>query len=203
MPTRATADPGASLHTRTHLPHYVPPGGRRAPRRIQELIREIDPEAELIYGGTGVWMLGSVRPNQLVRRKAERGMAHLLHHLGKAGQASISIPSSVKREIAFRFWWWNLLRQGWRPISRYPKTPGERIYGEPGSWIVEDFRERDWRYRSQFDYEITMREQEADQETREGKAKDRLIEYLVDMHKDIHRHAFRRPHINVPKRRIV
>jgi hypothetical protein len=188
---------------RSHFPDFRPPGGRRAPERLQELLREVHPEAELLYAGRGVWILVKHRPNQLIRRKVERGMAALLRELTRAGHGGIRIPPMVKKEIAFRFWYWRLLYMGARPVTRYPSTAGERIHGEPGSWIAEDFRARQWRADNQL--EVALKENEAawDQETDEEAAKGRLKEYLELMHKDIHRHAFRRPIISTPGTRRV
>lgn len=186
--------------TRTFFPGYRPPGGRRAPTDFTRRLREIHPEAELLYGGRGVWLLGKYRPNRDIQRRAERGIAHLERALGKAGQGSIVIPPMVKREIAFRFWWWHLIRMGFRPVTRYP-SPGNQIFGEPPGWIVEDFRRRQWRADHELTTTLEQREEEWDSDADLEKAQGRLRGYLEEMHRDIHRHAFRRPHINIPSQR--
>lgn len=183
----------------TFFPAYRPPAGRRAPDELQELLRDVDPTAELLYGGAGVWLLGKYRPNRDIRKRAEGSIARLEVSLGKAAQGRISIPPKVKREIAFRFWWWHLIRMGFRPVSRYPQEPGERIHGEPGTWIVEDFRKRQWIADHDRGRALQEREEEYDQEPREQAAQDRLRTYLEEMASDIHRHAFRTPIISTPK----
>lgn len=171
--------------------------------RLQELLREVHPEAELLYAGRGVWTLVKYRPNSLIRQKVERGMANLLHELTRAGHGGIRIPPMVKKEIAFRFWYWRLLHMGARPVTRYPVRAGDRLQGEPGSWIAEDFRTRQWRADHVLEAELSERESEWDQETGEKRAQANLKEYLELMHKDIHRHAFRRPVHSIPGTRRV
>jgi hypothetical protein len=176
----------------TLLPDYRPAGGRTPPPRVVELLRETDPNAELIYAGAGRWALGVVRPNRIARQKAER-MLETLRELAAVVQlGQVELPKKVRRTIMLRLWTYELYRQGFRPITTY------KVQGEPGSWVAEDFRIRDHRYRHQRDEELERREEEWDSEAKEQKEIEALRSYLRLMHKDLHRHAFRRPTHFVP-----
>jgi hypothetical protein len=169
------------MNGRTLLPDYLPPGGRETPRRLNELLREIDPTAELIYAGRGRWVLGSVRPNRITREKAERMIETIQALMLVAGSGKVSVPAKVKQTLAFRLWRYRLWRDGFRPISTY--TVGS---GEPGSAIVEEFRMRDHLFRLDFDAQLREREEEADMDAQDMKRVEALRDYLQLMYKDLH-----------------
>lgn len=104
---------------------------RRVPRAVLEQLREIDPRADLIYGGDGVWILGVVNPNALVTASAYR---HLERELRKPEAQQHPRRIAVLRRV---------LDDGFRIVAAYELGP-ERDFGR----IVEDFRERDFNYRN-------------------------------------------------------
>jgi hypothetical protein len=166
---------------KTLLPDYRPPGGRETPPRLNELLREIDPTAELIYSGAGTWILGSVRPNQVTTKKAERMIDTILTIMALANNGSVAVPANVKKTLAFRLWRYELWRQGFRPIATHKIGQGE-----PGSWIVEDFRLRDALYHRDFEAQLMARESEADMDEADDKRMEEFRDYLKLMHKDLH-----------------
>lgn len=175
------------MQTRSLLPDFSPVGGRRPPDPLVRLLREVDPRAELVYCGAGKWLLGTVEHNSLRARRCELVIKNIRKLQTKVGNGSIVIPRHVKKALSFRLWRWELNRQGHRAIARYD------IQGEPGSWIHEDFRERDYRYRTDLEGEIRRQEEEADAELEVQKKLEQFSEFLELEHKSIHRHAFKRP----------
>lgn len=161
----------------------IPRGGRRPPEDLVRALREVRPDAELFYGGGGKWLLGTVRPNRVMRLKAQRRIGRLRQLLTRVGPHLDQ--KRTKAIISYRLWTYELQRQGFRPITSY------RFQGEPTSWIMSDLQRRDWLYRHRFREELEARELEADQATAEEAALDRLLEYLDLEHRSIHHYAMR------------
>lgn len=115
------------------------PSSRRAPEPLLALLREVDPTAELLYMGFGPrstpegdelfgprWCLGSFDPGRPGRHQANRILK---------GQWQRGMPTGERARFA------RAVLQGFAPIDVY-------VQRDPDSTIVEDFREADWRYRT-------------------------------------------------------
>lgn len=117
---------------------------REAPAAVVERLRSIDATAELLFWGPRlaeveqpsgllvnvlfpVWLLGTVRPNG-IRRRVGYHLLHTQEILGPRGDRD-----------TWRYG--KLLYQGFAPVAFYPAR-------EPGDFLVEDFRKRDWLFRN-------------------------------------------------------
>jgi hypothetical protein len=181
------------MDTRPYLT-ITPRRGREAPAAIVRQLREIDPAAELHYAGRGKWMLGTVRPNRVISRRAQRRITVLRALSPLLSKGAVALTSKRVALVHYRLWCYELQRQGFRPITTYT------VQGEPGSDIVADFRRRDWLYRHSFQEQLAAYEAAADQDTREERALQQLQEYLEAESSSIHHYAMRgRRHIG-PRR---
>jgi hypothetical protein len=169
----------------TLLPDYQPRGGRVPPGELVAELREIDPKAELIYAGRGKWILGTVDPNRIRERKACKMIGTILAVRSLLDVGVVDVPSRVIALVAYRLWYYELVRQGFRIIQAY------NFQGEPTSHIAWDFRKRDWFYRHYFARELKRFEEAADADAKADAQLDKLREYLESEYESIHRFAFR------------
>lgn len=167
------------------LPQYNPPGGRAPDPALLRDLRDIDPQAELLYLGRGFWILGVVKHNRIAVRSAERRLKRLYQTLHTAAARFRKDPA-LQVEWASRILQARLASWGFRPIATY------QVQGWPSSEILNDFRIRDWKHQH-----FTQREAEA--EFMEATSHDRALEkkqkQIIEAHeltyRDIHRFAMR------------
>lgn len=109
---------------------------RNCPPEVLRDLRAIDPQADLIYMGDGVWLLGAVNPSSIRWRAGQLKMK-------RAAEAKIVGDALTRRRKLARWryiaWEGALLAQGFAPIAVFgsPDKPCE-----PDSRIVEYLRER-------------------------------------------------------------
>ena len=149
-------------------------GERKAPEAVLQQLREIDPNADLVYLGGSEWLLGVRAENHAAKRAIERQLAWALD------QPKLSDPLDAA-EQAKRIQLLQLYASGFRPVHIY-STPEES---------VEDFRERDHRWRTDFDGTIRDRLREASLEDRREASEARLMDYIQAETGFLHRHFFR------------
>lgn len=171
---------------RPHL-NVPSPGGRTCPPEVLAALREIHPDAELIYMGKGMWTLGRVQPDADRRARAIRILDGLYGVIGQAGDGDFFLDREKKVEIAAMLWRNHLRMRGFRFIATY------EVEGWPGSRIVEDLRARWYNYQNRFREIERTSLGEADTRTQDERRIEQLHEYLELEHKRIHRHAFRHP----------
>lgn len=159
--------------------------GREPPPGLVLQLREIDPRAELIYAGDGKWILGSIDPNRIRRRKAQAMIGGLLALRYRLGRGSVGIRRRDLAHINYRLWYYELVRQGFRMVQAY------NFIGIPTVAIVSDFRKRDWLYRHHFERELARFEEEADQDTELIRNLDKFRDFIEAEHRSVHAHAFR------------
>jgi hypothetical protein len=126
---------------RNHI-HF--PAARRVPVDTLRELRQVDPRAELLHIEGTRWMLGAVHP----------GDRALLH------QGALQIRSTTRwltRAILNKVRLGRALLQGFKPIAEY-QVATEMDFAR----IVQDFRERDWRYRHVLEEERDREEEETD-----------------------------------------
>jgi len=178
------------------LPQYNPPGGRTPDPSLLRDLRDIDPQAELLYLGRGFWILGVVNPNRIAVRSAERRLKRLYQTLNTA-TARFRKDPALQVEWASRILQARLASWGFRPIATY------QVAGWPGSAITNDFRIRDWKHKH-----FTAREAAAEfmEATSHDAALEKKQARIVEAHemsyRDIHRYAFRGQH-SVTSRRAA
>jgi hypothetical protein len=109
------------------------PGLHDAPE-VRRRLRAIRPNAELLYTWDGIWMLGTVEPNEYRRREARK----LLRLYEERVVADVEMPRE-KALLLHRGFWRDaaLLYQGFLWIRDY--------HGDPDGRIVEDFRRMCWK----------------------------------------------------------
>lgn len=147
------------------------PTPRQAPDHVVGRLRDVDPTADLVYLGLGQWVLGSVRPNGYRARKARKL---------RAGENDL--PAQKRRPGIYLLT--ALLEQGFRPVAVYGESEVQSQY------VVRDFRERDWNYRTRPEaaFRAAM-----DRSDRSRDVEARVAAILDKVHADfptIHRHTF-------------
>lgn len=162
------------------LPHHSAPLGRTPPDDLVARLREINPEAELLYIGKGKWLLGLVRPDGFRRRMALARIAKLTKILERA----YLLPEEVKRAAALRLWKARLHAEGFKDIALYQT-------GDPDGSIVEDLREREWTFRHRWKETVRERNREIDGTAAEEATEARIRDYIRSEGPSIHRTAFR------------
>lgn len=150
---------------------------REAPRHVIDGLRNVDPDATLLYAGEGVWVLGVVRPRSrqvlggLPRRQtAWKIMAHERVKLN---------PDPVALRLA------ELMLRDFFEIARY------KVQGSPTYEIVHDFAERDWNWKYAADetFERHLDETEDGPAWREMRRK--YADYAQTEARDTYRHVFK------------
>ena len=124
-----------------------------APREVQDQLRAIDPDAELLHLGGPEWLLCVRQPNPGAQERIQRQLKLLDPH------------KAIDHEAGREFQLLQLYASGVRPIQLYRlgelDGDGERItFG----WIVEDFRIRDFNWR--------VRPRETEREMRDAMSLD-------------------------------
>lgn len=178
------------MHTRSHLePYFGTFGGREAPPETVALLREIDPDAELVYLGKGIWLLGAVRPSDARRDGAAALLDDLEEVFGLAGSGTAApISPEIKQQLAVDLLECRMLYRGFAKIAAY------QVQGWPGALLVEDFRERDFVYRTRFAEKWRELAAEASGDAGLERRIKGVRTYLEDNKAHIERHAFRKPH---------
>lgn len=124
---------------------------REAPEAVLVQLREIDPDADLLYLGGGEWLLGVRKGNTAAREKAKELLKVM------KSRKPLDDPLAAAEE-AKRIELINLCaNEGFRPVAIYD-TPEESI---------EDFRQRDFRWRTAFEETLKARAAEAELGTTE------------------------------------
>lgn len=106
--------------------------GMAPPRELMQRLRAIRPNAELLYQGKGIWMLGEVRWNYERYRRGVAILAHFWESKKEVGMEWMSDP----RALAF-LREGDLMVQGFVWIADY--------VGDPDGRIVEDYRRKCWK----------------------------------------------------------
>lgn len=111
---------------------------REAPRDVLRGLRVIDPTAELIYLGTGRWLLGRVVSSAPIRAAGERLAASCTRATKTRNTASRTLtPEDYDRHLMAQ-----LRLRGFQPTTEY------RVCGEPTGAIVRDQEVMDFLYRT-------------------------------------------------------
>jgi hypothetical protein len=144
----------------------------RDPGVVLDRLRELDPATELVYFGNGRWVLGRVVPNS---NRIRRGLAIL------RTEAMAAHPSLDGLRIG------ELTRQGFGVIAEY------QIQGEPDSRIVEDFRIRDWLFRTDPEGTFQARAAETCGDTKLAAMQQAMVDRVEATAGDAWRWAFKKP----------
>lgn len=127
-------------------------GPGRPPPEIDAALKRIDPAAELLHLGGKKWWLGVRAPNPEAKEKGRLADAY-----DKASTPASSIYDPAERAVAQvelekEFIMLQTMAGGFRPIDVYSVGTGD---GEWTMWeIVEDFRIRDYNWRTQTEDQI-------------------------------------------------
>ena len=177
------------MHTKSLLePHFGTFGGRSAPPETLRLLREIDRDAELLYVGKGVWILGVVRPTDHRRNAGAALLEDLEQLFTEAGEGSAVVDPELKDYLAGELLEARFTYRGFSKISAY------RVEGWPGGAIVADFRIRDWKFRHEFRQIWLDMVKESTGEAGTERKQKKVLENLELNRRSIERHAFRHPH---------
>jgi hypothetical protein len=146
-------------------------GTREAPSDWLARFREIEPTAEMLWLGNGPWAVGKLKYD---RRLVEDGHDMIVAH--KKTNPEDVRPSVLRKARA--------VMEGFRLIQ---------MYGEDELWqgtAFEDFRERDWRWRTlgdeAFEANLDARER-ARAKVRPAEARERML-----WHKELAKYLIRR-----------
>jgi len=121
------------------------------PPNILAALQEIDSSADLIHLGGTSWWLGVRAPNPA----AKTGLAHAHAKASKIPQVEDPADRAYAEvELAKELRMYQIMAEGFRPIALY------EVEGSPGHDIVEDFRIRDFNFRTKSEDQI-MRELKA------------------------------------------
>jgi hypothetical protein len=104
------------------------PQAREAPEHVRRGLRLLDPTAEVIYMGDGVWLVGTVRPNTVRRGIAERRLNTFVRAVSGGKRMSKRGIRKARAEL--------LALQGFQPISEW--------HGDISGRVIEDFIRSRW-----------------------------------------------------------
>jgi len=147
------------------------PAERVAPEGVTLRLREIDPATELVYLGAGEWALGSVQPSEDRKRRAEEIVAEQL-----------ALPEEQQSSGIILFF--RLLAQGFRVIGLYGEADVQN------GRVVQDFRERDWRFRNAGEETFRARLFESSDEHDLEERVIQILDYVHGEWNDLHAHTF-------------
>lgn len=164
----------------THFPNYPhlydPPGD------VVRLLRDVDPAADLLYGGWGTWMLVRYRPNAEHTARAIRALIGQRNAQGGRDPGALELlekwhqvpryrenPAAYRR-LYQRFLYFTAIRLGARPIMQYD---WRYLRALGFSAIVADFRQAEWRLHHTTDDQV-QRELTADQDAARATAQNEL-----------------------------
>ena len=136
-------------------------GSIPAPDHVLTQLREIDPGADLIYLGDGEWLLGVRSENKAAAKKMQKLLV-------KAASAETMADPLEAMEQAKRLELLQLYATGFRPVAIYD-TPEES---------VNDFRQRDWRWKNEFDETLARKEREAMRDDEKEASERRYHDYF-------------------------
>lgn len=167
------------------------PASRTAPDDFRRRLRDLSPDAEIVYAGNGEWWVGNVRPNAIRRKHAVALIDTALRMLA-ARRSKQDVEGAIGRlELAL------LGLQGWGQVAEYV------IRGEPDARILKDYQVSKWLLDNQkYDGEVVdeiMGMQDAQRSATERDLAD------PDRARDAWRYAFTRSHLvtqtyrNTPK----
>lgn len=145
----------------SHFPNYPhlydPPGD------VVRALRDVDPAADLLYGGWGTWMLVRFKPNRDHIARACAALSGRSDQHGKHVYGAIELldlwhelprfkanPGAYRR-LYQRFLYWTAIRLGARPIMQYNR---QYIRALGFSAIVTDFRQAEWKLRHTSDNDL-------------------------------------------------
>lgn len=117
-------------------------GPGTAPPEIVSALQEIDPRAELIHLEGERWWLGIRAENPKAREDMASGQAKLLARRAPVIDDPVE-RAIVEAELGVEYQMRQVMAMGFRPVSVY------RCEKAPGHEIVEDFRIRDYNWRTQ------------------------------------------------------
>lgn len=160
-------------------------GPGTAPPEALIPLREIDPDAELLHLGGDEWLLGTRGPNPAAAQKLAKQLSRL------------DPLKAMDHELGKEFQLLQICADGFRPVHLYEiGSPVTYDDGRerPCTWgyIVEDFRMRDFNWRT--------RAKAALQETRDAASLEKANAWRDDVLRDfaeaegpsLHRHVFKR-----------
>lgn len=162
---------------------------REAPAEVVRALREIDPDAVLLYHGRGKWGLYLYSPD--AHRQAEARAR--LDALNRAAQPTLAATAPEKRArkaelLAGLYSVTDRVRQGFQLVHVFQQNDAD-------SRIVEWFRQADWKYRNLSD--AAMERDFARRSGERGEDDQTPAERALtdpDRAKDAYRWAFARPH---------
>lgn len=172
----------------TRLLGYHPPEGRHAPPEVLQLLREIDPMAELVYIGRGRWLMGKYSEDWDKREKAIRQLEVWAEKVARIPmrEADESLKARLP-EIMDRWREKRLKAMGFQPfLNVFYAT-------DPDSTLVEIFRQNDWIWK--FAWKEAERAQEAEADgtvDREMRTRE-LLERFNQVYRGVWRKVFKKP----------
>lgn len=122
------------------------PSERTCPPDVLRGVRAVDPAAELLYAGRGIWMLGVLNFSWPAYQQAVHAIARLrengtkLPTVGGTAEENALELEQRARANAAKLRYHQLLLQGYRHIAIYEQN-------DPDSRIVHDFQARDCEHR--------------------------------------------------------
>lgn len=175
------------------LTEYNPPGGRLPPPELVALLRDENPDAEVIYAGKGKWILGTVKHDKELRTKVGQTIRAYLTLLTLAapgahthidpGARPLPMTPENRRELHYRLWKKKLQYQGFRIIT---------VFDEDllNTGIVVAYKTARWTRRNR---EAAMAvEREGSRAIDDPAAQQKEIQARHQAeHRSLHRYAFR------------
>lgn len=133
----------------THSLTLLGPG--TCPPEIDRALKEIDPNAELLHLGGSRWWLGIKAPNPEASRD-DGVLGHAKRHAKRptSPQLDPAEKAVMQVELEKEFTMRQIMASGFRPVALYEVEGG----GAPGWDIVEDFRIRDYNFRTKTEDQI-------------------------------------------------
>ena len=155
-------------------------GSRIAPPHVLNGLRALDPVSDLIYLGSGKWMLALLKPSSERRIQASRMLDRLDQEIKHGTSRS---AESIRQRARFAL----LVYAGYQVIDTY------EIQGAPDSSIVHDYARALWmlRHKSEAEQMRDAIESAEKRQAQEAAHKDLMDE---GRHKDAWRYAFTRSH---------
>lgn len=173
-------------------------GQQRAPGPILARLREIDPKADVVHLDGREWLLGVRAENHPARDRVEAQLRHAVaapNELADAGERAL-----IGRQMACEIEVLQLCANGFRPIQLYQvdesRPTGYRGFfaDGPRAWtwgeVVEDFRLRDFNWRTRREAAFGELRDEVSTERGERERTARFMDYISARARDVYQRVF-------------
>jgi hypothetical protein len=147
------------------------------PRDVIERLREIDPQADLLYVGSGKWMLGVYRPGQYRMDFARKQLYYLT---GEKSREDDLPPWAVVAK-------YRKMQDGFAPVLIGEAQNG--LFGE----MIRDFRVADWFWRNRPDEKFEENLNATDTSTLMHPRMEQMADFADSEAGSVWRHTHKHP----------